>query len=231
MTDPNSGTPARTRPDRSRELPDEPEPTPVVPDRLTQIHEFLLFCDRYKRIERRNPLTDGSRPENDAEHTWHMALYALMLKDEIGADVDITRVLAMILVHDLVEIHAGDTFAYDAVGREGQAEREEAAATELFAMLPDDLRDRVWSWWREFETGDTAEAEFARALDRLQAFGQNVRSGGLAHREHGVSRTMTFDRMRPARRADDAIRLLVDRLYAEADGRPGYWLPERGAGK
>ena len=205
---------------------DEPDPAPAVPERLSRIHEFLLFCDRYKRIDRRNSLTDGSRRENDAEHTWHMALYALLLKDEIGADVDIAHVLAMILTHDLVEIHAGDTFAYDAAGREDQAEREEEAAIQLFGMLPDDLRDRVWSWWREFESGDTAEARFARALDRLQAFGQNVRSGGRDHRENGVSRTMTFDRMRPARHADDAIRLLVDRLYAEADGRPGYWVPE-----
>src|SRR3546814_204352 len=194
------------------------EPTP----RLEQIHDFLIFADRFKHIVRQNYLTDGSRRENDAEHTWHMALYALLLKDEIGFEVDIGRTLALILVHDLVEIHAGDTFAYDDAARMDQAAREQAAAERLFGMLPPDLRDRVDGWWREFEEGKTNEARFARALDRLQAFGQNVVSGGRSWREHGVTRARTFGRMDEALRSDPAIAALVERLYARADAEESW---------
>jgi putative hydrolase of HD superfamily len=193
--------------------------------RLEQIHDFLLFADRFKQIVRQNYLTDGSRRETDAEHTWHMALYALLLKDELGFDVDIGRTLALILVHDLVEIFAGDTFAYDDAAMADQAAREDEAAKRLFAMLPPDLRDRVDGWWREFEEGRTNEARFARALDRLQAFGQNVVSGGKSWREHGVTRTRTFRRMNEALECDPAIRALVERLYARADVE-GSWTPE-----
>src|SRR3546814_12351238 len=147
------------------------EPTP----RLEQIHDFLIFADRFKHIVRQNYLTDGSRRENDAEHTWHMALYALLLKDEIGFEVDIGRTLALILVHDLVEIHAGDTFAYDDAARMDQAAREQAAAARLFGMLPPDLRDRVDGWWREFEEGKTNEARFADRTTDVQGTGVSGR--------------------------------------------------------
>ncbi|HET8726224.1 MAG TPA: HD domain-containing protein [Alphaproteobacteria bacterium] len=193
--------------------------------RLEQIHDFLILTDRFKQVVRQNYLTDGSRRETDAEHTWHMALYALLLKDELGVEVDIGRTLALILVHDLVEIYAGDTFAYDDVGRADQEEREREAAAKLFGMLPPDLRDRVDSWWREFEEGRTNEARFARALDRLQAFGQNVVSRGKSWHEHGVTRARTFGRMNEALESDPAIRALVERLYRRADTE-GSWVAE-----
>jgi putative hydrolases of HD superfamily len=194
------------------------EPT----ERLAQIHEFLLFVDQFKQIVRQNYLIDGSRRETDAEHTWHMALYALLLRDEIGFEVDIGRTLALILVHDLVEIHAGDTFAYDEAAKADQAAREEAAAERLFGMLPPDLRARVDGWWREFEAGETPEARFARALDRLQAFGQNVVSRGKSWREHGVTRDRTQGRMAEALASDPAIRSLVERLYDRADAEESW---------
>lgn len=185
--------------------------------RLDSIHDFLILLDRFKTIERRNYLTDASRRETDAEHTWHMAVYALLLRDELGFEADLTRTLCLILVHDLVEIYAGDTFAYDDAALAGQAERENEAAARLFSTLPDDLRDRVDGWWREFEEGATPEARFARALDRLQAFTQNVVSGGRSWRENGVTKDRTFMRMDEALKSDSAIRYLVEKGYDRAD--------------
>lgn len=198
-----------------------PEPS----RRLAQIHDFLILCDRFKQVQRQNYLTDGSRKENDAEHTWHLTLYALLLADELDGKVDLLRTLQLLICHDLVEILAGDTFAYDAIAQAGQEERESAAAAELFGMLPDDLRDRVHGWWREFEEARTPEARFARALDRLQAFTQNTVSGGKSWREHGVTRARTFGRMNEALAHDPAVRALVERLYARADAEAS-WPPE-----
>ncbi len=191
-------------------------PEPASP-RLTQILDFLLFCDRFKQVQRRNLLADASRRETDAEHAWHLSLYALLLHDELGFEADLGHTLALLAVHDLVEILAGDTFAYDTAGVAGQAEREEAAAADLFGRLPDDLRDRVDGWWREFEAGKTPEARFARALDRLQPFALNVASGGVAWRQHKVSRAQTERRLAETRAADPALAALVDHLYARAD--------------
>ena len=131
--------------------------------RLKHILDFLLLTDRFKTIERKGYIADGSRRETDAEHTWHMGLFALLLHKELGFDVDLGRVLTLVLVHDLVEIHAGDTYAYDDVGCAGQAEREIAAAERLFAELPADLGASLHDWWREFEAGETPEARFAKA--------------------------------------------------------------------
>ncbi len=146
--------------------------------RLSHILDFLLLTDRFKTIERKGYIADGSRRETDAEHTWHMGLFALLLHKELGFDVDLGHVLTLVLIHDLVEIHAGDTYAYDDAGCAGQAEREAEAARKLFAELPADLGASLHDWWREFEEGATPEARFAKAIDRLQGFSQNYNSGG-----------------------------------------------------
>jgi len=198
-----------------------------LPDRLARIQDFLIACDAFKRIERRNYLTDGSRLENDAEHTWHMALYAVLLHGELAEDVDLGHVLSMILVHDLVEIHAGDTFAYDEAGRADQAEREEEAARRLFGRLPADLAARIDGLWREFEVGEAAAARVARQLDRLPAVAQNIASDGKAHRQNGVTRTKTRGRMAETLDGDPTLARLAEALYAHADAR-GLWLPEEG---
>lgn len=205
-------------------MPHGPMALPTeLPERLEQIQQFLVECDRFKTVLRRNYIVDGSRLENDAEHSWHMALYAVLLQGEVGLEVDLARVLPMILVHDLVEIDAGDTFAYDTAAQQDQAAREQAAADRLFGLLPDDLGRHVRGLWEEFEAGETTEARFARALDRLQAFAQNVASGGKAHREHGVSRPQTRQRMAEALAADPVLERLVEALYDRADRTPGYW--------
>lgn len=185
--------------------------------RLSHILDFLLLTDRFKTIERKGYIADGSRRETDAEHTWHMGLFALLLHKELSFDVDIGHVLTLVLIHDLVEIHAGDTYAYDDAGCAGQAEREAIAAEKLFAELPADLGASLHGWWREFEDGETPEARFAKAIDRLQGFSQNYNSGGKAWRENGISRERTYQRTALPISVDPSLRVIVEELYSRAD--------------
>jgi len=196
-------------------------------DRQSQILDFLLFIDRFKMIERWGLVGDGSRRETDAEHTWHMALYAVLLHGEIGLDCDLAHALKLVLIHDLVEIHAGDAPAYDAAAQAGQAERERAAADRLYAMLPADICEDLKAMWYEFEAAETPEARFAHAVDRLQALGQSVASHGEGWRQHGVRRAQTERRMAPAREVDPEITALVDALMHRAEVED-LWSPPDG---
>jgi len=160
--------------------------TGAVDRRLNEQIEFLCAIDDLKRVRRQTTLLDGSRPENSAEHSWHLALYALVLA-EYGGDLDAGRVLAMVLVHDIVEIDAGDTFIYDEAGQATKQDRERQAADRLFALLPADQASRLRAAWDEFEERETPEARFAYALDRLQPVLHNHRTGGAAWRRHGIT--------------------------------------------
>ena len=147
-------------------------------ERLRQQIDFLTLLDREKQIERQTRLTDGSRCENDAEHAWHLAVSALILAEYANDDIDVLKTVAMLLFHDVVEIEAGDTYAYDTEGQKTQAERERKAADHLYTMLPEDQAQKFRALWDEFEDGDTPEARFARALDRFQPTMQNVAQNG-----------------------------------------------------
>jgi putative hydrolases of HD superfamily len=155
--------------------------------RLAAQLEFLLEVDALKRVERRTRITGGSRQENTAEHSWHLALFALVLAEHADEPVDLARVLAMAVVHDLVEVDAGDTFAYDVAGEAAKAERERAAADRLFGLLPPEQGRRLRDLWEEYERGDTADARFAMAVDRLQPILLNHADGGRTWREHGIT--------------------------------------------
>ncbi len=165
--------------------------------RLAQQIAFLVEADKLKGILRRTPLVDASRLENSAEHSWHLVLVAMVMREYAGADLDLFRVLEMAAVHDLVEIDAGDTFAYDAVGIETKVHRERAAAARIFGLLPADQRDYVRSLWEEFEAQDTHEAKFANAVDRLQPLLQNAHAGGGSWRTHDLHRDQIMQRMAP----------------------------------
>jgi putative hydrolase of HD superfamily len=191
----------------------------MPPDRAASILGFLALADRLKTVERRGRvvLADGTtRRENSAEHCWSLALIGTLLHGEVAASLDLGRALMMVAVHDLVEIEAGDTFAYDAAGRATQAEREAAAAETVFGTLPDDLGVRLRALWEEFEAGESPEARFAMACDRMQGFLQNVLSGGLAWKEHGVTVADTLPRMGPAMEVDAVFAALIGRLYDRA---------------
>lgn len=155
--------------------------------RLAAQLAFVIEIDRVKQVVRRNAIADGSRNENDAEHQWHVALMAFVLAEHAAEPVDATRVAMMLLVHDLVEIDAGDVHVYDTAGREAAVEREASAAERIYGMLPADQGAWLRSLWDEFEAGDSADARFARSLDRLQPLLLNAASGGARWREHGVT--------------------------------------------
>lgn len=157
-------------------------------ERLDKQISFILKIDEEKNILRQTHLSHHGRRENDAEHAWHMAVMAYLLKEYANEEVDISHVLIMCLIHDLVEIEAGDTYAYDPEGKKTQREREEKAADHIFSILPDDQRDELRSIFEEFDTGDTPEARFARAMDNFQPLLLNDSNGGGDWKEHDVSR-------------------------------------------
>lgn len=147
---------------------------------------FLVELDRLKSVIRRNRLADDSRPENTAEHSWHLAMFALVLAPYAEPPVDVDRVVTMLLLHDVVEIDAGDTFIHDAAAMASKAEREQLAARRLFGLLPAEDAARLEALWQEFEAGVSADARFAYAMDRLQPVLLNASSGGRSWQEHGV---------------------------------------------
>jgi putative hydrolase of HD superfamily len=155
-------------------------------ERLERQIAFCREIDKEKQVGRQTYLADGSRKENDAEHAWHMAVMTLLLSEYANDEIDVLRTVSMLLVHDLVEIDAGDTFAYDEEAKKSQRERELKGAERLFGMLPEDQRDRIRALWDEFEAGQTAEARFARTMDNFQPMLLNAASGGKAWSERGV---------------------------------------------
>jgi len=172
-------------------------------DRLVQQIAFLVQADRLKTVLRRTPLTDNSRLENSAEHSWHLALAAIALREHAPADTDLARVLELVVVHDLVEIDAGDTFAYDQnpAAHATKADRERTAAERLFGLLPPDQCAIFRALWDEFEAQATAASRFANALDRFQALLLNSQSGGGSWATHRVMRSQVLTRMAPVRSA------------------------------
>jgi len=167
------------------------------PSRLQRQLGFLLEIDKLKDVVRRNYLAHGGRRENTAEHSWHLAMAALVLAEHAEEPVDLARVVPMLLVHDLVEIDAGDTFCYDPVANLDKAERERRAADRLFALLPADQESRLRALWEEFEQAATPEARFANAVDRLMPILHNYYSEGRGWRENGVHAGQVLARNRP----------------------------------
>ena len=155
-------------------------------ERLEKQLAFCLEADKEKLIGRQTYISDGSRKENDAEHAWHMALMTLILAEYANEEIDVLRTISMILMHDVVEIDAGDTYAYDEEAKKSQKEREEKAASRIFAMLPEDQRKKFHELWEEFEAGETKEARFARTMDNLQPLMLNDATGGRSWSERGV---------------------------------------------
>ena len=164
--------------------------------RIAQQMAFLLEIDKLKLIQRKNWVGDGSRHENTAEHSWHIAVMALVLEEYAEEPVNISRVVELLLLHDLVEIHAGDTFLYDAQANLGKLEREQAAAQQIFSLLPEAQATEFRALWDEFEGKSTPEGRFAAAIDAFQPMLQNWAVQGGSWQQNGVTGTKALERKR-----------------------------------
>ncbi len=163
-------------------------------ERLEKQMEFLREIDKLKMIGRQTYLSDGKRKENDAEHSWHLAMCAIVLQEYMPEPVDTARTVALVLAHDLVEIYAGDAYAYDQAAQEAQHQKEVEAAEKLFGMLPEEQGAYFQELWEEFEQCGTPEARFARVLDNCQPLLLNDASGGKNWREHGIRKAQVLKR-------------------------------------
>ena len=173
---------------------------------------FILEIDKEKNILRQTHLSGNGRRENDAEHAWHMAVMAWLLKEYANEPVDIAKTMMMILIHDIVEIDAGDTYAYDKAMKETQAEREKAAAERLFGLLPKDQGEELKALFEEFEAGSTPEARFAKTMDNFQPLLLNDSNDGGDWVAHGVARSQIMERNEPTGKGSAFIRAYVDQI-------------------
>ena len=166
----------------------------MTSERLLGLLTFVREIDKLKSVLRKTDLMDGSRSENSAEHSWHLALMAIVLSEHAAEEIDLLKVLRMLLVHDIVEIDAGDTFTYDEEGHADKEERETAAADRIFNLLPADLATDLRALWDEFESRGTPESRFATAMDRLQPMLHNFATQGGSWQEHQITRRRVEER-------------------------------------
>ena len=174
-------------------------------ERLEKQMAFIREIDKEKQIFRQSYVTDGTRKENDAEHAWHMAIMTFLLSEYANEDIDVLKTIRMILIHDIVEIDAGDTYAYDDSAKATQYEREERAANRLFGLLPEDQAKNLRALWDEFEAGESKEARFARTMDNVQPLLLNDATGGKAWEEHDVPLSKIMKRNERTAKGSEAL--------------------------
>lgn len=184
-------------------------------ERFQKQIDFILEADKEKNIFRQTHLSGHVRRENDAEHAWHMAIMIYLLKEYANEKIDIAKAMMMALIHDIVEIDAGDTYAYDTVGLETQKDREEKAAERIFGMLPEDQKTELKSLFEEFEAYETPEAKFARAMDNFQPLLLNDSNDGGDWKEHGVCRSQIMGRHKKTRLGSAEIGQYSEELIME----------------
>lgn len=184
-------------------------------DRIQKQITFIERLDHLKQVLRQNLVMDESRRENSAEHSWHIATMAMVLAEHAPASLDQLRVLRMLLLHDVIEIDAGDTFCFDVEGNRDKAAREQLAADKIFGLLPADLAREFRAVWDEFEEGETPEARFANSLDRFQVLLQNINTRGGTWRIHGIEKDRVVKRMLPIKDGAPALWPVVE-AYLDA---------------
>ena len=181
-------------------------------ERLKKQLDFALEIDKEKNILRQTHLSGHGRNENDAEHAWHMAIMAYLLREYSNEPVDITRVMLMSLIHDVVEIDAGDTYAYDEEGKKTQKAREEAAKERIYSLLPEDQKEELAAIFDEFEESKTPESKFAHAMDNLQPLMLNNSNDGGDWREHGVSAKQVYGRQSRTKEGSEKLYEVTDQI-------------------
>ena len=184
-------------------------------ERLRKQLEFALEIDKEKNIFRQTHLSGHGRNENDAEHAWHMAIMAYLLREYANEKVDIAKVMLMCLIHDIVEIDAGDTYAYDAEGLKTQKAREEAAKERIFSLLPEDQKAELTALFDEFEEYQTPEAKYAHSLDNLQPLLLNNSNNGGDWKEHGVSAATVYTRQSKTKLGSEKLFEVTDQIIQE----------------
>ena len=184
-------------------------------DKLKQQLDFILEIDKEKNILRQTHLSGHGRRENDAEHAWHMAIMAYLLKEYSNEPVDITKVMIMCLIHDIVEIDAGDTYAYDTEGLKTQKAREDAAKERIFSLLPNAQKEELTALFDEFEESKTAESRFAHVMDNLQPLLLNNSNGGADWREHEVYASQVYGRQQKSRYGSKQLYEITDQILKE----------------
>ncbi len=191
-------------------------------ERLEKQLAFALEADKEKRITRQNYNSDGVTLENDAEHAWHMAVMAILLSEYANEPVDLLKTVKMILLHDVVEIDAGDTYAYDEEAKKSQEERESAAADRIYGLLPEDQRDELFALWREFEEQNTPEARFARTMDNLQPMMLNDASDGKSWVEHGIRLDQILERNKNSAAGSEELWQFARKNWLEKNVAQGH---------
>lgn len=191
----------------------------MIGERLKKQIEFMLELDKMKNLYRQTYVLGEERKENDAEHSWHLALMAFLLTEHSNAEVDVLKVMKMVLIHDVVEIDAGDTYCYDEEGYKSKADREERAAQRIFGLLPEDQKSEFYSLWREFEENTTAEAGFANLLDRLQPLLLNYKKEGISWHEHGIRKEQVMNRNIGFFYASDSLAELIKSVIDDAEAK------------
>ena len=200
----------------------DPIHLPIGDGRLQQQIDFLIEIDKLKSIIRRSPLIDRSRFENSAEHSWHLSLAAVILTEYADdAQLDLFHTLKLLLVHDLIEIDAGDTYCYDEAGRKDQKQREAVAADRIFGLLPADQKRDIRDCWEEFENRQTPEAQFAHAVDRLMPLLHNYFARGRIWQEHGIRRAQVEERMASIKPGSEYLHAVATAII-DASVRKGY---------
>ena len=184
-------------------------------ERLAKQIAFSLEIDKEKNIMRQTHLSGHGRNENDAEHAWHMAIMAYLLREYANEEVDITKVMLMCLIHDIVEIDAGDTYAYDSEGLATQKEREDKAKERIFSLLPEDQKNELISLFDEFEKYETPEAKFAHSMENFQPLILNNSNEGGDWKEHGVTSKQVYGRQSKTRLGSEKIYEITDQIVQE----------------
>jgi len=184
-------------------------------DLIKQI-EFIKEIDKLKYIQRRTRLFNSDRNENDAEHSWHLAMMAIILSQHSNAAVDVLKVVKMVLIHDIVEIDAGDTFIYDTVKNHINTDDERIAAERIFGLLPKEQAEELIRIWEEFEAGETDEAKFAKSMDRLEPLLQNVSNNGGTWKEYNVDYKKVYEKKQVIRNGSVSIWNYAENLIEES---------------
>ncbi len=185
-------------------------------DKLLQQINFIKEIDKIKYIERKTKLINSDRNENDAEHSWHLAMMTIVLAEHSDVPIDVLKVLKMVLIHDIVEIDAGDTFIYDTEKNHTNTDEERTAANRIFGMLPKEQADELISIWEEFENGETHEAKFARSMDRFEPLLQNASNNGGTWAEFGVSYDKVYEKKKDIKEGSSSLWSYAENLINES---------------